>query len=896
MGELTVRWYLRATLRHLVPHEAPSAPPAGPARALPAEDAAGGVREERLDGGLRVLLREEHAAPVAEVQIWAGVGSADERPGEEGLAHFHEHMLFKGTERRGVGEVAGEIEGAGGRINAYTSFDVTVYHATVPAGSWPTALDVLADSVQHSIFDPAEVEREIEVVLEEIRRSEDSPASVLGNALFRTAYREHPYSAPILGSRESVSSFTPDRVRAFFRRWYRADNLTLVAVGDFDSDRVLAAARQAFAGARPGAPPRSRPREPARRKPAAVVLRRHFERTSVELAWPGLRLADDDAPLLDLLAFILGEGDSSRLVRRVKEGEGLCDRIDAWSYTPLDPGLVGVSFETDPERLERALAAAVREAMRLRWAPVSQAELDKARANFLASEHFERESVSGLARKVGSFELLAGDHRRDARYLETIRRATPGDLLRVARAHLRPEALVAAVLLPEGAEARLDEGRVLAAAGEGEERCRRAFTAPVPRGRTGRGPGEIHSFRLSCGSELHVAPRRGLPVVGLRAAFLGGQLAETEETAGISAFLSQMWLRGTRSRSAADLARAIEGLAVDIDGFSGRSSLGLTLDATSDRLPAALDLLAEILLEPAFDAEELERERRDTLAALRRREDHLGARVFELFAEAHYRRHPYRLPLGGTPKSVEAFTPEAVAQHHTRLVRAGNLVLGVAGDVDPEAVAEALSLRLADLDASPAERPIPPEEEPPREVRERELRKDREQAHLVIGFRGLRVDDPDRFALEVISQILAGQGGRLFLTLRDRQSLAYAVSCVNVEGVAPGFLAVYIATAPDKLGRARTGILDQIRRLLDEPPSEAELDRARRHLTGAFAIEQQRAAARAAHLSLDALYGLGPEASWLYPEAVEAVGRDDVLRVARRVFDLDAYTAAVIRP
>ncbi len=876
--------------------ETPGPPPARSAGPRSGGEAADAVREERLDCGLRVLLREEHTAPVAEVQIWAGVGSADERPDEAGLAHFHEHMLFKGTERRGVGEVAGEIEGAGGRINAYTSFDVTVYHATVPAAAWPTALDVLADSVQHSVFDPEEVRREIEVVIEEIRRSEDSPGSVLGNALFRTAYREHPYGAPILGSRESVASFTPERVRSFFRRWYRADNLTLVAVGAFDADEVLAAARAAFAGARPGAPARSRPEEPARSEPEAVVLRRDFERTSVELAWPGLPLAHEDAPRLDLLAFILGEGDSSRLVRRVKEREGLCDRIDAWSYTPLDPGLFGVSLETDPERLEASIHAAVLEVARLRSAPVSQAELDKARANFLASEHFERESVSGLARKTGSFELLAGGFRREAAYLEAIRRATPEQLLRVARDHLRPERLVAAVLLPEGAEARLDEGAVLAAAREGEARCRRVFTAPSPRGRLGEGNGAIHSFELPCGAALHVAPRQGLPVVGLRAAFLGGQLAETEETAGISAFLSQMWLRGTRGRSAADLARAIEGLAVDIDGFSGRNSLGLTVDATRDVLPEALDLLAEILLEPAFDPDELERERRDTLAALRRREDHLGARVFDLFAEAHYRAHPYRLPLGGTPKTVEAFTPEGVAAHHARLVRARNLVLGVAGDVDPEAIAEALALRLAELEGEPLEPPLPPEEEPPRAIRERELRKDREQAHLVIGFRGLRVDDPDRFPLEVISQILAGQGGRLFLTLRDRQSLAYAVSCVNVEGVAPGFVAVYIATAPDKLDRARAGILDQLRRLVDDPPAEAELDRARRHLTGGFAIEQQRAAARAAHLSLDALYGLGPDASRRYPAAIEGVGREDVLRVARRIFDLDACTVAVIRP
>ena len=177
------------------------------------------IRSHTLDNGLSVLLRETHLAPVVEVEIWADVGSADERSGEAGLAHFHEHMLFKGTQRRGLGQIAAEIEGAGGRINAYTSFDVTVYHATLPAAELSLGLDVLADAVTASIFPPEEIAREVEVVLEEIRGAEDSPGSVLGNAVFAAAWDRHPYRAPILGSRESVASFDQSRVRAFFERW-----------------------------------------------------------------------------------------------------------------------------------------------------------------------------------------------------------------------------------------------------------------------------------------------------------------------------------------------------------------------------------------------------------------------------------------------------------------------------------------------------------------------------------------------------------------------------------------------------------------------------------------------------------------------------------------------------
>ena len=178
---------------------------------------------------------------MVELQIWAGVGSADERPGEEGLAHFHEHMLFKGTKRRGVGEVAGDIEGLGGHINAYTSFDSTVYHATLPSSAWREGLEVLTDAVRNSIFDVEEIAREREVVLEEIRRSDDTPGHVLGELAFGACYRGHPYGLPILGPASNVAGFDREQVRKFFQRWYTPDNLTVVAIGDFDARAVASA-------------------------------------------------------------------------------------------------------------------------------------------------------------------------------------------------------------------------------------------------------------------------------------------------------------------------------------------------------------------------------------------------------------------------------------------------------------------------------------------------------------------------------------------------------------------------------------------------------------------------------------------------------------------------------
>jgi len=319
------------------------------------------IRCEVLPNGLTVLLCESQIAPVSEIQLWANVGSADERPFESGLAHFHEHMLFKGTERRAVGEVAGDVEGAGGRINAFTSFDVTCYHATLPSDQLEVGVDVLTDALLHSTFVPEEIDREIEVVLEEIRRSEDSPTQVLGQAVFGECFREHPYREPILGTRESVESFNRERVQAFYERWYTPDNLLAVAVGDFDAARLLEQLAAAFDGRPRGNVERRRVQESPQTEPRFVICARPFERVNMEIAYPGVCLRDPDCAVIDLLAFILGNSESSRLNRRVKETEGLVDRIDAYSYTPLDPGMTSVSIGTDAERALDSIAAVVRE-------------------------------------------------------------------------------------------------------------------------------------------------------------------------------------------------------------------------------------------------------------------------------------------------------------------------------------------------------------------------------------------------------------------------------------------------------------------------------------------------------------------------------------------------------
>ncbi len=419
-----------------------------------------------LDNGLKVVLLEDHAAPVVALNVWVRVGSADERPEEAGMAHVFEHMLFKGTERRAVGEIASTVEAAGGNINAFTSFDMTVYHITMASRDLSIGIDVLTDAVQHSTFEPEELAKEEEVVLEEIRRGKDSPHRELSQGTFDLAYDEHAYRLPVIGTEESVKSFTRAQLIDFYQRWYVPNNMTFVAVGDLDPDAVLAQLREAFSDAKPRKDlVHPRTVEPVRSAPRASVLRRDFEQTLVGLAYPITAFRDDDTAYLDLLSMVLGSGESSRLYRNIKDRYDFVHTISTSAYTPLDAGLFFVDAALDPEGIETTLAAVAEEIELMRAYGPSDVELERARVNLLSSQVYEKETMQGQARKLGYYETLADGIEAEAAYLERVERATAEDLKRVAQAYLVPERVNAVALLPEEERPDLKGEDLLAALG-----------------------------------------------------------------------------------------------------------------------------------------------------------------------------------------------------------------------------------------------------------------------------------------------------------------------------------------------------------------------------------------------------------------------------------------------
>jgi zinc protease len=401
--------------------------------------------------------------------------------------------------------------------------------------------------------------------------------------------------------------------------------------------------------------------------------------------------------------------------------------------------------------------------------------------------------------------------------------------------------------------------------------------------------------KLPNGLRLLVRPEPSVPLVAMRGAWLGGLRYERPRTNGINSLMASLITRGTATRSGDEIVTEVEGMAGSIGGFTGRNSLGVRLETLSRHFSESFEILADCLLHPEFSPEEFQREQQLALQEIATRDDNLTGATFRLFQRTLFRRHPYRFSLAGEAASVDRLTHRSLQRYFRRHYRPGGLVLSVSGDVDPDEVLAATH-RLLGQGAPQREAAPQVPREPKRSGPQEAVRHlDRQQAHVLLGFEGVTVKHRDRFTLEVLAAVLSGQGGRLFVNIRDRLGLVYRISAFSLEGIDPGYFAVYAATSPGQLEQLLGEIRAELKRLRRQPVGAAELRRAKRYLIGHHDLSLQQRTTLATTLAFNELYGLGYAAHLTYPEGIEAVTAKDLTRAARRYLAPGRETVAIVR-
>ena len=840
-----------------------------------------------LANGLNVIVKKDTSRKVAAIQIWVNVGSADEDQSTRGISHLIEHMAFKGTKKRGAGKIAKEIEALGGSTNAYTSWDRTVFLVTVPADKVIQGLDILTDAVLDPLISPEELEREKKVVLEEILEGEERPERKAFKLLFETAYTKSPYKFPVIGYKETVSSFSRDDIMAFRKQWYVPQNMFLIIVGDVNPESLVGEIEKMTRSLRPSTfVQKRRPVEPPQEQPRYAILRDANSReTRLNVAFhiPPTKSVQTNA--LDLAADILGARDSSRLVQALKKQKQLVHSISAYAVTPRDPGLFVVSATLDSENLEAAIRGIMEEIQKLGEEPPAQEELQRAKTHIESSHLYGRQTVGGIARTLGTYESDRGDAEFADVYLKLNTAVTEGQVSSVVRRYLRPPNATVTVLMPEKAS---PDFRV-----EQVSKVIDAYTADKTLYSKEPSGEKTVTHTLQNGTRVVLVPDSSNPVVSFRIACLGGKRYETEKTNGIMNFTAQMLDKGTKSLNEVEIARKIEAMGARMSTFSGYDSVGLDATFLRRNVEEGLKLLAEIYTSPSFPQDKLDRERKLILNRIKTAPDRPIQFALKALNETVYSHHPYRLYKEGSLEAVNRFTRKDLVETHRKYFVPSNTVITAVGSMNVKQVMNTLTELFGELPPGKVSAPNIALEESPKHVRENTITLPRAKAHLAIGFHGATLDNEDRYALDVLNSIFSGMGGRLFRELRDKESLAYTVTSFSRVGKDPGVFGFYIGTDRSNADRALSGLIREIERIRQAEVTDEELSRAVNNVIGRHKIALQTPWSRAESIALNDLYGLGYDYDPKYIEQISQVTAKQVREVALKY--LDPERAAIVK-
>lgn len=849
-----------------------------------------GVSRTILDNGLTVLTQFDPDVPAVAVVTHVKAGFFDEPDHWQGISHVLEHMFFKGTPTRGVGQIAAETKALGGYLNAATAYDWTSYYVVLPVEGFAQALDIQADALLRATLDGDELGRELKVIIEEARRKLDSPSALAHETLHAILFDHHRIRRWRIGTEKQLAGFTREDVHGYYRSRYVPSRTIVSVVGAVPEPEALAAVRTAFAGWEARAPSLDpSPEEPPRRAVRVQTLRGDVRQADLVFGWRGVPYRHPDGPALDMAAMVLSSGRGSWLYRALRQ-PGFVTSTAAHNYTPSEVGVFSIAADLAPDQVGRVTALVAGLVAGLSTVGPAPADLERA-ATLLTAQLARRiESVDGRASAFAMAEASGGVGELDAEY-QRILAVTVDDVRRAAAKYLCPDAVSAVLYLPQSTG---DDLEATALAATFTSAVPQVVAAPVvapvevppPRPVRPVRRRDIVTVELP-GVDLLIRRKASVPTVTL-GVHQRVVVRESAALAGVAALAVRSLTRGTSRFDAAELAAQFEACGGTLGTSIAADWFGVSATALADRWPRAAMLLQEVLWDPAFAPDEVSRERSALIGEGIQAGDDMFRRPIDLALAAAFGDADYGLPVKGTPESLAALGVADVTGWHQRAVGADRPVVVAVGNLDPVLAAETLAGIFADRPAlARAVRPAAS-----RWTRKLPLlveQRAKSQSALAMLFPGPDRNHPSRHAAEVLAAIASGLGGRLFHALRDERSLAYTVLLSSWQRPRAGGLITYIATSPEREDEARDAMLQELARFADEPVAETEMTRAVNYLAGQIVVQRQAAAALASEMVGAWLNGSGlaelddPAGPYraVTPEAVRALAEASLVADAR---------------
>lgn len=872
--------------------------------------------QHRLANGLEVWLYPDSSLPVVTSMLWYRVGSGDESPGITGYSHFLEHMLFKGAQRFGPGDLDRLTQACGGYNNAFTSLDATAYLFQLPAPHWRLALEIEADRMRGAVLATEELNTERDVILEEWQTAADDPEELLWEQLNQLALLRHPYRYPVLGWPEDIQACSAASLRAHYDRYYHPNQALLLLAGDLPADAL--AQVEATLGQISAGPP-SRPRSGLKEMSVSGQRRLTLQREDVQvarlvLAWPAPAFSDPDYLALSLFQYLFSEGWSSRLQQVLVEQKQLASSVSSVLFETREPYLfwvqIDAQLQTEPAALESAFFEVLEDLLQ---AGIQPAELERARRQCLTDFYLSQETSEGLAQWAGEV-LSIGQPADFYTYVSRLEAMTPGDLLQALQRWLEPEQVTLGWLLPDPAEELTEP---LLPPQPAPARLTRSLRRHRPPAEPTLAPGlpwpqavpprwpELpaltHTLPNGLGIWAHPNPRR--PIFCLELLLPAGVFYEPPTQRGVASLTLALLLKGTGQHNTRQFAEALDHLGVSLDVFCGYRGAVLQMEGLSAVFAPALALLAEALCRPLLAAAEFEKLRHLALVGLAQAEESPSYQVGRAFVQALYAETPLAEGTEGRRETLQQLTIDDIQAFYARHYQPRAAALFVAGALpvdwqdqvqqqlgvwqpvsQPEAVLEPLVFKPSG-----------------QFTYQHLLLPEREQVTLVMGHLGVSRQHPDFLALLVLETILGSGSGfaaRIPYALREQQGLAYYVSWTASLGahLHPGLVQAELECAPDKVLACVKGVLAEIRRVQHEGVSQRELEMARAALWGQRLFTLETNAQRCDFLLQRDYYAWPDSDLTAWTAALQALNTERLQQVARQHLHTRDYTLITAGP
>ena len=835
----------------------------------------------KLDNGQTVVVQEVKNNPIVTIDTWIKTGSIDEEDSNNGVAHFLEHLFFKGTKTHEPGEFDKILETKGAITNAATSKDFTHYYITIPSKDFDLAMDLHGDMILHPLIPRKEMEKERKVVLEEISKDLNSPTKIMQDNLNSMLYTTHPYKRKVIGRSDVIETITRDQVLSFYNKNYSPSNMVTVIIGDVDANHAIEKTKEAFNAEYKKQTKTIYTKEAPLTKQQKKVEYLDTESGYMVIGFRGTPIDDKDSYALDVLATILGDGRSSVLNQVLKEKKRIAFSVDAGNSTFRDDGIFYISANYEPTKCKIVQDTIFNEIEKIQKNGVTDDQLKLAKNIIERSTYYSRESITNIATEIGYSMALTKDIKFYDTYLDNIKNVSKEDVKKVAEKYLGINRSAVSIVLPKSAKEVPVASLTQQAPATAELVSENAQT---------------QKYKLSDGATMLYTPNNVNDIIAISIYAKGGQLAE--QKAGTANLTATAMMRGTKNYTSLELSQVLEDNGIKIQPSASADAFVINVLTTKDEYDKTLELLNEVVNNATFEDYEIDKVKTEKLNTIKRNKDVPLQRAIEEYRDLIYQNSPYSISSKILEKNIPNITKEDIINYYNSIFAPKNLVISINGNIDKDKTIQDLNNifkpkeNTKNFDFAQYNSKIPTVTTPRQTIQKVPTT---ETAWILLGWQTNGVlNEKDYATLQVIDSLLgSGMSSRLFKDLREQEGLAYQLGSGYSPNVLRGSFLLYIGTNPQTLDKAKSGLFAEITRLKTEYVGDKELQDAKEKLLGNYVIGLETNLDKASNIGWYEASTRGYEFKDKYEKLINSVTDSDIIEIANKYFT-DDYILSIV--